>query len=264
LRSGGYCKVVDISKAGRHLAPTGYVAETCPNRLAQAKEYVGDDALPGKAWCSAFLSRRPKIRRFKAARLEEARATAASSEAVEKYCATLTSVLRQYEITSAAQDFNTDKSMNNTADVQSSCTKHMYTTSPFQRRPDFVNPFVQSGPEAASLVACICAEGSPLPLFAVVRGSGGHLPYFQETCPDDNTNKVPLTSYLGVGAEARRRDNPGFDKELWIEYARFLAKNLGSTQPTEGGTHALKHLPTTHVQAHQRRKPTHPMPIVLL
>lgn len=174
LRYGGYCNVVDISKAGQHLAPTGYVAETCPNRLAQAKKYFRDDALPGKVWFSASVSLRPELLRFKAAGMEEARATAASSEAVEKYFATRTSVPRQYEITSDAQDFNTDKSMINTAEVLSSCSKHMYTTSPSRRRADFVTPAVQSGPEAASLVACIYADGfacRSLRLCAAVVGS---------------------------------------------------------------------------------------------
>ena len=32
----------------------------------------------------------------------------------------------------------------------------------------------------------------------------------------------------------------------------------------KGGSHALKPLPATHVQAHQRRTPTHTMPNVLL
>ena len=129
--------------------------------------------------------------------------------------------------------FNTDESMNNVADVLRGCCKHAYTTSPTRRRVDFVTLVVQSGADAASLVACICADGTRLPLFSVVRASGGLLPYAQETSPDGTTTKVPLASYFGVGAEVHRRENPEFDGDLWLEYARFLAKHLGSTQPTK-------------------------------
>lgn len=38
---------------------------------------------------------------------------------------------------------------------------------------------------------------------------------------------------MGEGAEVHRRENPGFDGDLWVEYARFLAKNLSSIQPTK-------------------------------
>jgi len=123
--------------------------------------------------------------------------------------------------------------MINTTEVMKSCGKHVCTASPSRWRTDSVTPIVQSGADAASLVACICADSSLLPLFAVVRGSGGRLPLVQETSPDSKTTKVPLASYLGVGDEVHRRENAGFDGEIWIEYARFLVKHLGSTQPTE-------------------------------
>ena len=154
--------------------------------------------------------------------------------------------------------------MINTTEEMKSCGKHVCTASPSRWRTDSVIPIVQSGADAASLVACICADSSLLPLFAVVRGSGGRLPLVQETSPDGKTTKVPLASYLGVGDEVHRRENPGFDGQIWIEYARFLPRNLGSTQPTEGGCPALKTLPKTHVRAHQGRTSTHPMPNVPL
>lgn len=210
-----------------------YVADMGPVRAAQAKGYFGDDLMPGSAWFAGFLRRRPELRRVKAAGLDEARARAATPEAVAKYFAALTAVTRQYGITSASQVFNTDESMINVADVLRGCGKQAYTTSPTRRRADFVTPVVQSGADAASLVACICADGTRLPLFSVVRGSGGRLPYAQETRPDGTITKNPLASFLGVGAEVHRRENPGFDGDLWLEYARFLAKHLGSTQPTK-------------------------------
>lgn len=123
--------------------------------------------------------------------------------------------------------------MINVVDVLRGCGKQAYTTSPTRRRAEFVTPVVQSGADAASLVACICADGTRLPLSSVVRGSGGRLPYAQEMRPDGTITKIPLASFLGVGAEIHRRENPGFDGDLWLEYARFLAKHLGTTQPTK-------------------------------
>jgi len=210
-----------------------YVHDMGPVREAQAKGYFGDDIVPGKGWFVGFLLRRPELRQVKAAWLGESRARAATPKAVAKYFAALTAVTRQYNITSASRVFNTDDSMMNMAEVLRDCGKHAYTTSPTRRRVEFVTPVVQSAEDAASLVACICADGTRLPQYSVVRGSGGRLPYAQETRPDGTTTRVPLASYLGVGAEVHRRGNPGFDGDLWLEYARFLAKHLGSTQPTK-------------------------------
>ena len=180
-----------------------------------------------------FFLRRPELRRVKAAGLDEARARAATPEAVAKYCAALTAVTRQYNITSACQVFNTDESMINVADVRRGCGKHAYTTSPTRRRVDFVISVLQSGEDAAILVACICADGTRLTLFSVVRGSGGRLPHAQETRSDGTPTKVPLALYVGVGAEVHRRENPAFDGDLWLEYARFLARHPGYTKPTK-------------------------------
>jgi len=87
----------------------------------------------------------------------------------------------------------------------------MSTTSPSRRRAGFVTPVLQSGADATSLVACICADGFRRLLFEVVRGSCGRPPYLEETFPDGKNTKVPLASYLGVGAEVHRRENPGFN-----------------------------------------------------
>jgi len=156
-----------------------YVHDMGPVREAQAKGYFGDDIVAWKGWFVGFLLRRPELRRVKAARLEEARARAATPEAVAKYGAALTAVTRQYNITSASQVFNTDESIINEADVLRGCGNHAYTTSPTRRQVDFVTPVVQSGADAASVVACICADGTRLSLFSVVRGSGGRLTYAQ-------------------------------------------------------------------------------------
>jgi len=119
-----------------------YVADMGAEREAQAKAYFGDDVVPGKMWFAAFLRRRPELRRVKAAGLDEARARAATPEAVAKYFAALTAVTRQYDIESASQVYNTDESMINVADVLRGCGRHAYTTSPTRRRADFVTPVV--------------------------------------------------------------------------------------------------------------------------
>lgn len=103
--------------------------------------------------------------------------------------------------------------MINVADVLRGCGRQAYTTSLTRQRADFVTPVVQSGADAASLVACICADSTRLPLFSIMRGSGGRLPFVQETRPDGTTTEVPLASFLGDGAEVHRRENPGFDGE---------------------------------------------------
>ena len=166
-----------------------YVADMGAEREAQAKAYFGDDVVPGKMWFAAFLRRRPELRRVKAAGLDEARARASNPEAVAQYFAALTAVTRQYVIESVIQVYNTDASTINVADVLRGCGRHAYTTSPTRRRADFVIPVVQFGADAASFVACICADGTQLPLFSVVRGSGGRLPFVQETRPNGTTTK---------------------------------------------------------------------------
>lgn len=151
---------------------------------------------------------RPELRRVKAAGLDDARARAATPEAVAKYFVALTAVMRQWNITSASQIFNTDESMINAAYVLRGCAKQAYTTSPTRRRVDFVTPVLQSEANAASLVACIGADGTRLPLVSVVRGSRGRLPYVQETRPDGTSTKVPL-AFFGGGRRGPPTGEPG-------------------------------------------------------
>lgn len=119
------------------------------------------------------------------------------------------------------------------ADVRRGCGKHACTTIPTRRRANFVTPWVHSGADAASLVACICADRTRPPLSSVVRGCGGRLPYAQKTRAEGTTAKVPLASSLGVGAEVHPRKSPGIDGDLQLEHARFLAKHVSSTKQTK-------------------------------
>eukprot|EP00170_Pyropia_yezoensis_P001309 contig_5805_g1313 len=100
-------------------------------------------------------------------------------------------------------------------------------------RPEFGIPSVQSGAEAASLVATVCADGTRLPLFLVVTGSGGCVPYAVLEQDDGSTRKIPLASSLDEGAEVHRRKKPRFDGPLWELYARFAARNLEKKCPGE-------------------------------
>jgi len=91
---------------------------------------------------------------------------------------------------------------------------------------EFVFPSVQSGAEAASLVATECADGTRLPLFVIFAGSGGRLPFAVEDEGNGKKRRVPLAAYLHEGAEVHRREKPGFDAPLWQVYAEFAARRL--------------------------------------
>lgn len=107
-----------------------YVADMGAKREAQAKAYFGADAVPGKTWFAAFFRRLSELRRVEATSLDEARARAATLEAVAKYFAALTAVTRQYNIQSASQVYDTDESMINVADVLRFCGRQDHTSSP--------------------------------------------------------------------------------------------------------------------------------------
>jgi len=126
-----------------------------------------------------------------------------------------------------------DESTINVAGVLRGCEMQAYTTILTRPRADFVTLVVQFGADASRLMACICADSTRLHLFLVVRGSDGRLPYVQVARPDGTIAKVPLASFWGAGADVHWRENAGFDRDLWVEYARFLAKHLGFTQPTK-------------------------------
>jgi len=71
--------------------------------------------------------------------------------------------------------------------------------------PEFELPSVQSGAEAASPVATMCSDGTRLPFFVVVSGSGGRLPYAVGDNGKDRTRLVPLAAYLEEGSEVHHR-----------------------------------------------------------
>lgn len=61
----------------------------------------------------------------------------------------------------------------------------------------------------------MCADGSRLPLFVVVTGIGGRLPFSVEDEGNGKQRRVRLASYLDEGAEVHCREKHGFDGALW-------------------------------------------------
>lgn len=164
--------------------------------------------------------------------LESVRADASTLEAVAKRFAAYRLLCSEFRITCAAQVWNTDESMMNAEGLMETNRMTVVAVKD-DARPEFVIPSVQSGAEAASLVATVCADGTRLPLLLVVTGSGGRVPYAVLEQDDGSTRKTLLASYLGEGAEVHRREKPGFDGPLWELYARFAARNLEKKCPGE-------------------------------
>jgi len=141
--------------------------------------------------------------------IESARADASTPEAVAKFFAAFLSFCRDFCITRAAQLCNTDES--------TIIAQELMETTPATVLADvetadmeFVFPSVQSGAEAASHGATVCADGTRLPLFVVIAGSGGRIPYAVEDNGTGRTRRVPLAAYLDEGAEVHRRERLGF------------------------------------------------------
>eukprot|EP00168_Porphyra_purpurea_P004924 TRINITY_DN15954_c0_g1_i1.p1 TRINITY_DN15954_c0_g1~~TRINITY_DN15954_c0_g1_i1.p1 ORF type:complete len:186 (-),score=45.81 TRINITY_DN15954_c0_g1_i1:35-592(-) len=101
-------------------------------------------------------------------------------------------------------------------------------------RADNVVPSVVSNCSRATVVACVCADGTTLPPFVVVPGSGGRLPFVWRDMPDGTREKLPLAGVLKHDdAGVHRRDPPGFDAELWGDWAAFMVRQVGTVRPEE-------------------------------
>ena len=174
----------------------------------------------------------PQLRRVLPAALEGIRAEAATPEAVAKFFAALRWVCREFGITRAAQVWNTDESMMNAEELMEGAVSAVVTDDP-SARVEYVIPSVQNGSEAASLVATVCADGSRLPLFVVVSGSGGRFPCADIAQEDGSTRRKLLEGYIDEGAEVHRREKSGFDGPLWEVFACFAARHLGKRCLTE-------------------------------
>jgi len=194
-------------------------------REEDAERRFGVGGFPGRSYFDLFLGHHPQLRRVRPMGIESARADASTPEAVAKFFAAFRFLCRDFSITRAAQVWNTDESMMNAQELMET-TPATVMAGAQTAVPEFVFPSVQSGAEAASLVATVCADGTRLPLFVVVAGSGGRLPYAVEDGGNGSTRRVPLAAYLDEGAEVHRRGKPGFDGALWEVYAGFVARHM--------------------------------------
>lgn len=201
-------------------------------RVEEADRMFGPDGIPGRSFFDLFLGRHPELRRVRPTAIESVRADASTPEAVAKFFAAFRFLCRDLGITRAAQVWNTDESMIN-AQALMETTPVTVLAPKVTTSLEFVFPSVQSGAEAASLVATVCADGTRLPLFVVVTGSGGRLPFAVEDDGNGNQRRVPLAAYLDEGAEVHRREKPGFDVALWEVYAAFVARAMKDKCPTE-------------------------------
>jgi len=205
-----------------------YIADV--RRDEESERRFGDGGFPGRSFFDLFLKKHPQLRRVRPVGIESARADASTPEAVAKFFAAFRFLCRDFNITRSAQVWNTDESMMN-AQALMETTPMTVVAGKGTTNPDFVFPSVQSGAEAASLVATVCADGTRLPLFVIVAGSGGRLPYAVQDDGNGKTRRVPLAAYLDEGAEVHRREKPGFDGDLWDVYASFAARGLAGKCP---------------------------------
>lgn len=207
-----------------------YIADV--GRGEEADRMFGPDGIPGRSFFDLFLARHPDLCRARPTAIESVRADASTPEAAAKFFADFRFLCRDLGITRAAQVWNTDESMMNAEALME--TAPMTVLAPKDTpTPEFVFPSVQSGAEAASLVATVCADGTRLPLLVVVTGSGGRLPFAVEDDGNGGQRRVPLAAYLDDGAEVHRREKPGFDGALWQVYAAFVVRVMKDKCPSE-------------------------------
>lgn len=97
---------------------------------------------------------------------------------------------------------------------------------------DFVLPPVRDNGAKAAVAACVCADSSAIPPFVVVPGTPNRAPYMYTTRDDGTKKYVPLAGILeDPGAEVRRRNPPGFNQELWGEWAHSVTRLLRMVRP---------------------------------
>jgi len=151
---------------------------------------------------------------------------------VAKFFAAYRFLCRDLNISRAAQVWNTDESMMNGQELTEK-TPVPVLADARTTDPALVFPSVQSGAEAASFVATVCADGNRLPLFFIVAGSGGRLLFAVEDEGNGKKRRVRFAEYLGEGAEVHRREKPDFDAPLWQVYAALAARHLQGKCPGE-------------------------------
>lgn len=202
-------------------------------RVEQAKSYFGPDASPGRRWFDLFVRRHPTLKPVKPSSLEASRSKAASPEAVAKTFGALSFLAEKLQINHARQVYNMDESMFDAKELLEGAGGKVFVPGGVERL-DFVLPPVKDNGAKATVVACVCADGSALPPFVVVPGAPNRVPFMYTTREDGTKKYVPLADLLeDPDAEVRRREPPGFDQELWGEWAHSVARLLGKVRPEE-------------------------------
>ena len=121
-------------------------------RVEEAELRFGRGGMPGRSYFELFLRHHPQLCRVRSVGIESVRAHASTPEAVAKFCAAYRFLCRDLSISRAAQVWNTDESMMNGQKLMQT-TPVTVLEDAQTTDPDFVFPSVQSGAEAASLVA---------------------------------------------------------------------------------------------------------------
>jgi len=103
-----------------------------------------------------------------------------------------------------------------------------------ERVPEFVLPHVRDNGAKATVVACVCADGTALPPFSVVPGTTIRSPRMYRMGEGGKRTSVPLEDLLGdPDAEVHRRDPPGLNKPLWGYWADHIARLQNDVRPRE-------------------------------
>jgi len=210
-----------------------YIKDMGPARYETAQGYLGPGATPSRRWFELFLGRHPELRPVRPAPLEAARAQASMPEAVAKTFGALSWVVEKLGITKSRQVYNMDETMFDAQELmeESGSTVYLPEGEPV---PEFVLPHVRENGAKATVVACVCADGTALPPFVVVPGAPNRSPFMYRTGEDGKRISVPLADLLGdPDAEVHRRDPPGFNKPLWGEWAHHVARLLKDVRPSE-------------------------------
>lgn len=102
------------------------------------------------------------------------------------------------------------------------------------QRLDALLPPVKDNGAEATVVTCVCGDGSALPPFVIVPGAPHRAPFMNTTQADRTKKNVPLASLLDdTDVEVRRRELPGRNQDLWRDWAHSVARILGKVRPGE-------------------------------
>lgn len=139
-------------------------------RYELAKWYFWEDKSPGRRWSDMFVRRHPTLKLFKPSSLEASRAKAASPEVVASIFGALSFVVEKLRITHVRQVYNKEESMFDAKELLAGAYGKVFVPGGAERL-DIVLPPLKVNGAKATVMACVCADGSALPPFVVVPGA---------------------------------------------------------------------------------------------